>query len=223
MSPIGFAKRDYYTDFVVCIDATSRMFSVIANVKRGVLSLCEKYLNTMETLDPPKSVLQLRVKVIVFREFGVDVEPLEESPFFVLHKEKDACQRYLDEIKISNMTNDSANPLEALALAMKSGWTKLGDVRRHIIMLVTNSPAMALGEKEGQPGYPEGMPKNFDELRERWETKMDKRAKRLLVFAPDTNPWSDIVDWTRSFHTACAGCTTEDEFGIAVPLLVYGI
>ena len=43
---------------------------------------------------------------------------------------------------------------------------------------------------------------------------MEKRAKRLLVFAPDMEPWSDIgVDWSNAFHTASkagAGCDDTD-------------
>lgn len=221
MSPIVYTNQEYYVDFVICIDATSYMASSIEEAERNFLSFCRMYVDEMDACC--KDIRQLRVKVIVFREYGIDSKPITESSFFVLNKENEAFLHYLDRITISNLKNDSANSLEALALAMESDWTKSGDVRRHIIMLFTNSPATPLYKKEGQPGYPEGMPKNFDELRERWETKMDKRAKRLLVFAPDTDPWSDMVDWTRSCHIACAGCTTEDEFGIAVHLLVGGI
>ena len=54
---------------------------------------------------------------------------------------------------------------------------------------------------------------------------MEKRAKRLLVFAPDATPWSDMADWTNAFHTASkagAGCDDTD-IQTCIHLLVQSI
>ena len=175
-----------------------------------------------------KSVQQLRIKVIAFRDFGVDSEPLVESKFFVLNEdgEAEAFHDFVNAIEASGGGDLPENSLEALAVAMKSEWVTTGSIRRHVIMMFTDAAALPLGEKAGCPGYPEGMPADIAELHDWWEgQEMEKRAKRLLVFAPDMEPWSNMVDWTNTFHTASqagAGCT-EADMGVCITLLVNSI
>ena len=97
---------------------------------------------------------------------------------------------------------------------MNSDWVKTGSVRRHVIIMYTDASALKLGTRNGDSNYPSNMPADLAELREWWEgQKMEKRAKRLLIFAPDTEPWSDMVDWSNTFHTASkagSGCDDTD-------------
>ena len=55
---------DYSVDIVMCIDATGSMSSIIDEVKANALSFYQKFVDEMEAQDPPKSVQQLRIKVI---------------------------------------------------------------------------------------------------------------------------------------------------------------
>lgn len=203
---------DYNVDIVMCIDATGSMASIIDDVKRNALSFYQKFVDEMEA--KAKSVQQLRIKVIAFRDYSVDSEAMVESKFFVLDEESREFHDFVNAIEASGGGDEPESSLEALALAMKSDWVRTGSVRRHVIIMYTDASALKLGEKSGEAGYPSGMPSDLAELREWWEgQRMEKRAKRLLVFAPDMEPWSDMVDWSNAFHTASkagAGCDDTD-------------
>jgi hypothetical protein len=56
-------------------------------------------------------------------------------------------------------------------------------------------------------GLPEGFPQSLDDLQAQWgvsgrdDAVMDQDAKRLLVFAPDEQPWRDIAEtWDKTMH-----------------------
>ncbi len=203
---------DYNVDIVMCIDATGSMASIIDDVKKNALSFYQKFVDEMEAKS--KSVQQLRIKVIAFRDYGVDSEAMVESKFFVLDEESSEFHAFVNAIEASGGGDEPESSLEALALAMNSDWVRTGSVRRHVIIMYTDASALPLGEKRGEPNYPADIPADLSELREWWEgQKMEKRAKRLLVFAPDMEPWSDMVDWSNAFHTASkagAGCDDTD-------------
>jgi hypothetical protein len=132
-----------------------------------------------------------------------------------LDEESSVFQEFIEGIEASGGGDEPENSLEALALAMKSDWVRTGSVRRHVIIMFTDASALPLGTRAGQTGYPADMPKDFAELREWWEEKyMEKRAKRLLLFAPDATPWSDMADWRNTFYyiasKAGVGCDDID-------------
>ena len=221
----GGQGMDYNVDIVMCIDATGSMTPFIGEVKSKALSFYQQFVDAMSA--ETKAVQQLRIKVIAFRDYGVDAEPMVESPFFVLDEDKEAFRRFVDGIEASGGGDEPENSLEALALAMKSDWVRTGSVRRHVIIMYTDASALKLGERAGQTGYPSDMPKDLAELRELWEGQiMEKRAKRLLVFAPDMEPWSDMLDWTNTFVYADAkaggGCDNTD-IETCINLLVKSI
>ncbi len=197
---------DYYVDIVMCIDATGGMAPIIEEVKKNVLSFYPKLVEAMESQIPSKQVTQLRIKVITFRDYGMDDEPMVESEFFDLFDENDAEQfkDYVNAIEAKGGGDAPENALEALALAMKSDWSREPSVRhRHVIMMFTDAPALELQARAGESGYPTDMPKDLAELRDMWDETMDLRAKRLVIFAPDCKPWSDMFDWSNAVF-ACA-------------------
>ena len=210
----------------MCIDATGSMHGIINEVKANALSLYQQFVEQMEASD--KNVQQLRIKVIVFRDFGVDSEPFVESKFFVLNEDGGAEEfhDFVDKIEASGGGDLPESSLEALAVAMNSEWVTTGSIRRHVIIMYTDATALPLGTHSSAAGYPAGMPADFAELHEWWEgQRMEKRAKRLLVFAPDMEPWSNMVDWTNTFHTASKagqGCSDTD-MDVCIKLLVNSI
>ena len=216
---------DYNVDIVMCIDATGSMAPIIAEVKKNALSFHEKFINAMNA--EGKTVQKLRIKVITFRDFKVDTQPMVESRFFDLGAGEEAdFARFVEAIEAIGGGDLPESSLEALALAIKSDWVKTGAVRRHVIMMYTDASAAPLGEGAGSPGYPADMPSSLAELGDLWESQeMEARAKRLLIFAPDAEPWSDIGLWTQSFHTpskAGAGCE-ETDIDTCIRLLVKSI
>ena len=88
---------DYCVDIVLCIDATGSMQPIIDEVKRNALSFHEKFKSCMD--DAGKDVEQLRVKVIVFRDYICDSQPMVESDFYVLPDEKDKFHRFVEGIE----------------------------------------------------------------------------------------------------------------------------
>lgn len=216
---------DYNVDIVMCIDVTGSMDSIISEVKANALSFYQKFVDEMNNKE--KSVQQLRIKVIAFRDYGVDSEPMIESKFFVLDEEKDAFYDFVNGLEAIGGGNIPENSLEALALAMNSDWVRTGSVRRHVIVMYTDAPAIPLGTMAGKPGYPADMPSSLAELHELWESQaMEKRAKRLLIFAPDADPWPEFTGWGGNvFHTvseAGKGCDDVD-MGLCIHMLVNSI
>lgn len=221
---------DYNVDIVMCIDATGSMDKIIDNVKNNALSFYQKFVDTMNAKD--KSVQQLRIKVIAFRDYGCDAKPMEISDFFVLSGDgavDDQSADFHDFVKgiVADGGGDGPeNSLEALALAMNSDWVKTGSVRRHVILMYSDAPALKLGERSSSRNYPADMPADLAELHEWWEgQKMEKRAKRILLFTPDAEPWTDMVEWTNVFHTpsqAGEGCSDVD-IETCIHLLVQSI
>ena len=190
---------DYNVDIVMCIDATGSMHAIINDVKANALSFYRKFVEEMETVK--KTVEQLRIKVVVFRDYGCDSEPMVESKFFTLDDESTEFHDFVSRIEASGGGDGPENALEALAIAMKSDWVRTGTKRRHVIIMWTDAPALALGARASSPSYPSDMPADLAELHEWWEgQEMDSKAKRLILFAPDANPWSDMIDWERTFH-----------------------
>ena len=226
VSGAGQGGLDYSVDIVMCIDATGSMSSILDEVKSNALSFYQKFVQEMEAQDPPKSVQQLRIKVIAFRDYGVDYQPMVESKFFTLDAESGEFQAFVDGIEAEGGGDEPESSLEALAIAMKSDWVRTGSIRRHVIIMYTDASALPLGARASASSYPTDLPKNMAELKEWWEGQyMEKRAKRLLVFAPDADPWSDMADWTNAFHTASragAGCDDTD-IETCIHLLVQSI
>ena len=219
---------DYHVDIVMCVDATASMYPVLAEVKNNALTFHQKFVAEMEAKN--KKVQQLRIKVIAFRDFAEDSEPIKESDFFVLGdsqgNQTEEFNSFVNSIEAVGGGDLPENSLEALALAIKSDWVKTGSVRRHIVLMFTDAEALELGTNATAPNYPVNMPANMAELRELWESQeMEARAKRLLVYAPDCTPWNTMVEWSNTFHQASkAGTGLPDvEMKTCIHLLVQSI
>lgn len=218
----------YYVDIVMCIDATGSMSPVINEVKKNATSIHERFLEGME--EEGKDVEKLRIKVITFRDYKCDAEPMKESKFFVMPDEVDEFNAYVNGIEVKGGGDLPENALEAISLALKSDWvTESGVRKRHAIIVFTDAEALKFSDRADCAGYPEGMPKDLAELGAWWEGtsqemggSYDPIAGRLVVFAPNAYPWSDIQAWNRywpSFSPAGAGLEDVD-IQNAIDLLV---
>ena len=195
---------EYNVDIVMCIDATGSMSSAIAMAKENALSFHEKLVEAMEA--SMKNVGQLRIKVIVFRDYGCDPEPMTESVFFELPAQNVEFKNFVEKITVSGGGDGPENALEAIALALKSDWTTTGSKRRHIILVYTDNEALELGARAGSKQYPADMPKDLAQLGAWWEktdqtfiSNFQPDAGRLVVFAPRVYPWNEegIEVWNR--------------------------
>jgi hypothetical protein len=132
---------------------------------------------------------------------------MKHSKFFKLPDERVAFKDFVNEISADGGGDEPENGLEALDFAVRSDWTKESTKRRHVIVVFTDASAHPL-EKSGKPaGYPSGMAKDINELTDRWEGDeyVGASAKRLLIFAPDAEPWTAIhKSWTNTIYLPSA-------------------
>lgn len=218
---------DYCVDIVMCIDATGSMAPIINEVKNNALSFYQKFVDAMD--DNDKTVDQLRIKVIVFRDYICDTEPMVESEFFTLPSQSEAFKRYVSNIEAAGGGDTPENALEAIALALKSKWTTGGSKRRHAILVFSDAPALPLGERADCPNYPRNLPKSLAGLGSWWEgmdQSMDStyqaRFGRLVAFVPKVAPWTELQAWNRywpAFSPAGKGLSDVD-IQSAIDLLV---
>ncbi|RCG32667.1 VWA domain-containing protein [Sphaerisporangium album] len=191
----------YAVDIVLCIDVTESMSPVLDTVKESALSFHERLEAVMTRAG--KAISQLRLKVIGFRDFADRAEDaIEESDFFLFPGQAGEFERFMRRLEATGGGDFPESGLEALALAINAPWEKGLDRRRHVIVLFTDAPAHPIGMPEAMAAhtYPMHLPRTMDELFEEWgyassaTAVMEHSAKRLVLFAPDVEPWTSITD-----------------------------
>lgn len=195
----------YNVDIVMCIDCTGSMGHLLDLVKTNALKFYPDLREACE--EKGKNIDELRIKVIAFRDYNADgADGMHETKFFNIPDEESEFKAYINGLTPDGGGDEPENGLEAVALAMKSDWTKGGDKRRHVIIVWSDASAHPLESPLTKNSYyPNGMPANFDEITDWWEDeqggKMNKSAKRLLIYAPDAQPWSDMgLNWSNAIH-----------------------
>lgn len=208
----GLQNIDTYMDIVFCIDVTQSMQPTINKVKGFTLSLYDSLVPFMLE-KAHREVKQMRAKVIAFRDFYCDGScSLIESEFFKLPEQNSSFKSFVNSLQAKGGGDDPENALEALALAMSTDWVKINDLStqraRHVIVLFTDDAAHRF--EQSQEGtdqyYPKNMLRSYEEFIRAWQGQsalgnnrniyaMDKRAKRLVVFAPDDlYPWNEMSE-----------------------------
>jgi von Willebrand factor type A domain len=232
-APVNVAFQDggYAVDLVLCIDVTASMSSVIETVKRGALTFHERLAGAMAERDKP--VGGLRLRVVAFRDFAADkVDPVRLGGFWRLPAEAGEFRRFVSRLSASGGGDEPESGLEALALAIDSPWDREAERRRHVIVLFTDAPAHPLGVGHKARHYPPGMPEDLDALWERWgrgrggAAVMDPAAKRLLIFAPEHDPWTGIASsWNNTLHSPSEAGTglSEVELGDVIGIIAGSV
>ena len=220
----------YSVDIVMCIDATGSMSHILNEVKANALSFYQKFVDAMEEAD--KGVDQLRIKVIAFRDYGYDDQPMVESKFFVLPEQGEEFKAFVEGIEAKGGGDTPENALEALTLALKSDWTTEGSKRRHAVLMFTDAPALALGERAGSGSYPSDMPTDIAQLGAWWEGTdqsftgtYQPNAGRFVAFVPNAEPWTELTSWNRYWPAFSAAGTGLNDVDIqsAIDLLVGSV
>jgi len=203
---------EIWVDVVFCIDVTKGMDHVIELVRDCVCN----FMDTIEEkiCDPFKPVSKARGRIIAFRDFydSGTRNPSEKDPeakaievnsdWMDLEHGIEEFDDILSSLKATKGGDDPESSLEALALAMQSDWSKTPSPyiwKRDIIVLFTDDAAHPLewahdGEHTPVWDYPEGMPRNLDELFAMWNGGlMNSDTQRLVMFAPlDKEPWCEM-------------------------------
>jgi hypothetical protein len=193
----------YAVDLVFCIDVTGSMRPILDQVKKNALSFYDDVQKNLTAKG--KNVDHLRVRVVAFRDVLHPEEvPLEESPFFALPDEQGAYSAFVNRLSPAGGGDIPESGLQALALAIESDWTRVGDRRRQVIVLWTDAEAQPLDVGAVPAELSERVPADFSALTDMWENeqgKMGINTKRLILFAPDGSGWSDISSvWENVVH-----------------------
>lgn len=199
-------KVNYNVDIVFCIDATMSMAPLLDTVKSNALNFYDDFVKVMNGKSKP--VGKLRIRVVAFRDYYYDRdEAMLVTDFFDMPSQASDLRACLECITADGGGDDPEDGLEALAYAMKSDWNTEPGKKRQVIVVYTDDATHSLGElARGIPEYPEGMPKDFEELTSWWGTKqiqgaMDESSKRLLLFTPEKPWWTTIRDsWNKCIH-----------------------
>lgn len=199
----------YHVDIVLCIDITGSMTPIIERVKDRAINFYQDVDRNLKA--EGKHVDQLRVRVIGFRDFGEpSSQPIEESPFYVLPDEQDQFASFVKSLRADAGGDEAESGLEAFALALRSKWTTTGDKRRQVIVMWTDAPAHPLGTHIPPDQFRSQVPSSLDELFDLWESDqgglVNTLAKRLVLFAPDAEGWSEIGEkWENVIHHPSRG------------------
>jgi len=205
----------YAVDIVFVIDTTGSMRPVIDNVKHHALNLNEDLAMVMAQKD--KTISSLRVRVVAYRDYLHNAsDALRESPFFSLPAQKGEFDHFVSSLYPDGGGDEPESGLEGLAAAMLSPWERGSDKRRHLVVLFTDASAHPIERAAAAGLLPPGFPSNINELYDTWEGGqtggMEHSAKRLLMYAPDCEPWRGISDlWSNTLHfPSRAGDGLED-------------
>ena len=194
----------YAVDIVFVIDTTGSMRPVIDTVKHHAMNLHDDLADVMSHKD--KSISALRVRVVAFRDYlHKSSDALHESPFFTLPAQKGEFDHFVRNLSPDGGGDEPESGLEGLAAAILSPWEKGADKRRHLVVLFTDASAHPIERAASAGLLPPGFPGSFSELYDLWEGGqsggMEHSAKRLLIYAPDCEPWRGISDlWSNTLH-----------------------
>lgn len=219
----------YYVDMVFCIDVTGSMQPILDTVKKNALNFYADVATIME--NKGKTISQLRVRVVAFRDYLADDEPMLVTDFFYFPEQAAQFRDCISSLRATGGGDVPEDGLEALAYAMKTKWTTEGMKTRQIIAVWTDAPTHEIGHGSASPNYPKSLPKSFEELTEWWgygQTPgyMDANAKRLVLFAPDEAYWSTITDsWDNVVHFPSKGGEglEEVDYGTIVNMIANSI
>ncbi len=214
-------SMDYTVDMVFCIDATGSMedmtgsqTKIINLVKQNAVNFYQDLNKAMEV--KRKSVRQLRVRIVAFRDYLADGEDaMLVTDFFLLPQQASEFEACVNSIHADGGGDIPEDGLEALAYAIKSKWTTETAKKRHVIVVWTDAGTHDIGYGKRSPSYPNGMPTSLSELNDWWDD-MNENAKRLIMFAPDETHWNYISrNWDNVVHypSAAGNGLAEKSYG----------
>lgn len=200
----------YPVDLVLCIDGTASMTPIIDEVKMRASAFHEDLGKEMDAKG--KTIDDLRVRIVVFRDLAVDGDgSIESSDFFNLPDEATGFTEFVSGVRAYGGGDEPESGLEALAVAIHSPWNTTGVKRRQVIVVWTDASAHPLDGGSDVLPLPSNLsaPGDFDGMTDLWhgqEGPMDDSAQRLILYAPDAFPWTDISNhWENVIHHPSRG------------------
>ena len=216
----GSVAVSYAVDIVFVIDITGSMGPVINNVKSAALSFHDDLERVMA--EKGKTISNLRVRVVAYRDFlDNESDALKLSPFYTLPGDRAQFDTFVRSLSAGGGGDEPESGLEALGAAICSDWERGMDRRRHLIVLFTDARAHPLERSASLSSVPQGIPRDMNQLVDAWEGDgqthgMEHSAKRLLLYAPDLEPWNAISEeWQNTLHFPSAAGDGLDDYTFA--------
>jgi von Willebrand factor type A domain len=210
----------YAVDIVFCIDVTGSMTPILDQVKSNALRFYDDVQRNLT--EKGKNVDHLRVRIIAFRDFAADgAAAMQESSFYELPRDQANFSDFVNTLVPEGGGDAPESGLEAVALAIDSPWTTMGDRRRQVIVVWTDQPAQPLGTALPSE-FAARVPANFSDLTDLWENEqgpMGASSKRLILFAPDGPGWSDVSGvWENVVHhpSQAGGGLSDVDYGTII-------
>ncbi|WP_205781440.1 vWA domain-containing protein [Planctomonas deserti] len=211
----------YSVDIVFCIDVTGSMDPILDAVKANALGFYDDVQTNL--VAKGKNVTQLRVRVVAFRDLYADGDAgIEESPFYALPDDRAHFSEFVGGLTAEGGGDAPESGLEAVALAINSPWTRVGDRRRQVIVVWSDQPTTPLDPSVVPADLSSRIPADFSALTDAWEDEqgvMGSSSKRLILFAPDGPGWSDIsAAWENVVHnpSTAGGGLSDVDYGTII-------
>jgi hypothetical protein len=211
----------YSVDIVFCIDVTGSMDPILDAVKANALGFYDDVQTNL--VAKGKNVSQLRVRVVAFRDLYADGDAgIEESPFYALPDDRAHFSEFVGGLTAEGGGDAPESGLEAVALAINSPWTRVGDRRRQVIVVWSDQPTTPLDPSVVPADLSSRIPADFSALTDAWEDEqgvMGSSSKRLILFAPDGPGWSDIsAAWENVVHnpSTAGGGLSDVDYGTII-------
>ena len=212
-------------DFVLCIDVSENMKSLIGSVKESIGSLYSDICESMEKRG--KKINQCRMRILTFhnsaelcRDFVVVTD------FFSLPEEWETFSKYIQDIEVNQNSNVLQNGLECLADAIRSRWNNDLPRKRQIIIVWSNAGTHDFNDCNRMQWRDPGAPDDFDELTALWVQHLNWRFNKLLVlYAPDAPDWNRVFDeWDCVLHfcSRAGQGLTEEEYQQIMNIVLHG-
>ena len=204
-------RSKYPIDIVFVIDVTGSMGDALSNVKRMAIGFHKRLNDGMNK--KIKEIETLRARVITFGDlFDEGEEAIKWTKFFNLPEENEDFCNFINGLEAAGGGDEPESALEALWLAIRSPWRKVGYKSRQIIVVFTDASAHPISNHKIKD-FQDSMrfPASIYEIEAGWGTVsdpgvMNSLTKRLLVFAPEVDPWTEIENWENTtWYTSAAG------------------
>lgn len=191
---------NFNVDIVFCIDRNCE--NIVKNIGAVIVRLCDMFTESMEL--NCNDVEAFRVKFLEFDNL-LD-RPFAESEFFEYKNQKQSILEYCENIKAHKLKDgDTVDTLEAIAVSLNSEWVTTSIIRRHIVVVLSDSYCSEYGKNSASPFYPENIPVDLSELSSWWEgtaaicENYSSKSGRLIIFAPDIEPLTYLQAWNRMY------------------------
>jgi hypothetical protein len=228
----------FNVDVVFCVDISESMTPHLDRVGQMIVEFAPTLI--LGFTEREKIVSDIRARIITFGRHTDTETSFGSCPFHTLFS---AGGRTNVNLPVSNLVLSEHsgttlnNGLAALSAAINSDWTQTGDRLRHIIVVFTDSSAQQLESRVdfGPGARASSMSFSLKSLTDDWQGgdqhgesggKLRSTARRLLLFAPDVEPWTTIGDnWSSTIFlpSAAGDGLSESDYASIVKSNVFAV